>query len=87
MTTVFGSCIEPGGHELSDEVTVIECRHCGGEAHERFWEACEAGSINSYETIICTACGEAEGDLDDSYYEIDEAARALEYEQILREFG
>ncbi|PJR10242.1 hypothetical protein CEJ86_29860 [Sinorhizobium meliloti] len=87
MTTVFGGCIEPEGYELSDDTIVTECTWCGGEAHQRFWETCEAGSINLNHTIICTVCGAADGDLDDSYFEGDEAARALEDEQLLAEFG
>ncbi|MFA1677199.1 hypothetical protein ACDY97_31985 [Rhizobium mongolense] len=87
MTTVFGGCIEPEGYELTDDVSITECGSCGGLAHQRFWETCEAGSINLNQTIICTVCGEAEGDLDDSYFEVDEAARARELEQLLANFG
>ncbi|MFC0808993.1 hypothetical protein ACFHWW_26730 [Ensifer sp. P24N7] len=86
MTTVFGGCIEPDGYELANDVIVTECSHCGGEARHSYWETCEAGSINLNESIICTVCGASEGDLDDGYFEVDEAARALEYDEYIAEF-
>src|SRR5690606_18569645 len=69
MTRVYGGCVEPDGLDLDNDLQVIACPKCDGEAYERFWAACEGGSIHQYHTIICTECGHAEGDLPDSYFE------------------
>lgn len=61
MTRVYGGCIEPGGIDLDNDVEVIECPHCDGDAFGRYWETCEAGSINLNHTIICTACDHGRG--------------------------
>lgn len=34
MTRVYGGCIEPGGIDLENDVSVLECPHCGGDAFE-----------------------------------------------------
>ncbi|NKW11437.1 hypothetical protein HGG76_28100 [Ochrobactrum tritici] len=61
MTRVYGGCVEPGGFDLDNDLEVVACPDCAGEAFERYWETCEGGSINQNHTIICTECDYAEG--------------------------
>lgn len=68
MTRVFVTSVEPGGYELDDDMAVITCPKCSGEAIERFFETCDGGSINRNHTIICTECDHATGDLPDGFY-------------------
>lgn len=86
MTIVYGNGIEPGGMELDNDVSVIECPHCGAhEALERYWETCDGGSINMNHTIICTVCDYADGDLPDSYFQDYEDNRDPEITALLDE--
>jgi 5-methylcytosine-specific restriction endonuclease McrA len=89
MTRVYGGCVEPGGFVLDNDVDVIECPSCGGEALSRFWETCEGGAINLNHTIICTECDHAEGDLPDSYFDepIKDDARDAEIEALLADLS
>jgi DNA-directed RNA polymerase subunit RPC12/RpoP len=84
MTRVYGGCVEPGGFDLDDDLETIECPKCGGAAFERYWEACEAGSINQYHTIRCTECGHEEGDLPDDDHDF---ARDAELDEIIAKLG
>jgi len=87
MTTrVYGGCVEPGGFDLDDDIEAIKCPECGGEAYERYWEACEAGSINQYHTIRCTECGHEEGDLPDDSDDYD-LAHDAELDEIIAKLG
>src|SRR5690606_36789800 len=41
MTRVYGGCVESDGLDLDNDLHVIACPKCDGEAYERFWAACE----------------------------------------------
>ncbi|MEH0295442.1 hypothetical protein V6R98_25145 [Agrobacterium sp. CCNWLW71] len=88
MTRVYSGCVEPGGFDLDDDLEIIACPECAGEAFERYWEACEAGSINQYHTIRCTECGHEEGDLPDYGDDHDfDFALDEELDEIIANFG
>ncbi|KAB2695415.1 hypothetical protein FHS76_004054 [Ochrobactrum daejeonense] len=87
MTRVYGGCVEPGGFDLDNDLEVVACPECAGEAFERYWETCEGGSINQNHTIICTECDYAEGDLPDSYFEGREDNFDPEIDALLNEMN
>lgn len=68
MTRIYGGCVEPGGFDLDNDLDIVACPECGGEAFERYWETCEAGAINQNHSIVCSECDHTEGDLSDDYY-------------------
>ncbi len=62
MTLAYGGCIEPGGWELDEERTTAECPQCGASAHSWRIERAEAGFINLYVGLSCSACSFSRGD-------------------------
>lgn len=57
MTRAYGSCIEPDGMDLANELDTCPCPCCAQTAQRWFIEHAEGGSLNTYSGLSCQSCG------------------------------